>query len=38
MVAGDGNVVVIHAIEEKSSLSEWNKNCRTCAVSEVMKK
>ena len=38
MVVGDGNVVVIHAIEEKSSLFEWNKNCRACVVSEVMKK
>ena len=36
-VAVDGNILLIHAIEEKSSVSEWNKNCRTCAVPELMK-
>jgi hypothetical protein len=36
-VAVDGNILLIHAIEEKSPVSEWNKKCRTCGVPDLMK-
>jgi hypothetical protein len=36
-VAVDGNILLIHAIEENSPVSEWNRNCCTCGVPDLMK-
>ena len=35
-VAVDGKMLLIHAIEEKSPLAEWNKKCRTCGEPDLM--
>jgi hypothetical protein len=35
-VAVDDNILLIHAIEEKSPVAEWNKRCRTCGVPDLI--
>jgi hypothetical protein len=35
-VAVADNILLVHAIKEKSSVAEWNNRCRTCGVPDLI--